>query len=107
MQTLDEDLDFEADNEENQPSGNDSVIDTEKLEILQGIINPTVGNQPLTTPKLCDKWSSGHLHGFGLSDSSGEDTDAKGVRNKKKGATHIKMVPNPDQWAEEDIDIVC
>ena len=110
-QPLDEDFDFaaddEGDSEENQPGGDDSVIDPRELEILQGIIKPPPSDQPLTMPKSGDKQGSGHLDGFGFSNSSGEDMDAKGIRSKKKGVTPIKMVSNPNQWAEEDIDIVC
>ena len=61
--TLDKDTEFEADDEgegeENQPGGDDSVLDAEELEILQTIINPTAGDQSLTTPK------SGEKRGFG------------------------------------------
>ena len=96
-QTFDEDVDFEADDEgegkENQPGGDDSIIDTEELEILQGIINPAASDKPLTTPKLGNKWGSGHLNGLGFSNSSGEDLDAKSVRNKKKGAMPSKWHP--------------
>ena len=41
------------------------------------------------------------------SDLSVEDLDTKGVRNKKKGMMPTKAAPNPSQWSDEDIDIVC
>ena len=109
-QTFDEDVDFEADDEgegkENQPGGDDSIIDTEELEILQGIINPAASDKPLTTPKSGDKWGSGHLDGLGLYDSSGEDMDAKGMWNKKKALKPVKVASHTKQWTKEYIDIV-
>ena len=68
---LDEELDLglEADNEgdgEKNPPGDDSVVDLQELEILQGIVNPSPGGQPPTTPKSGKKWGSAHLNGSGL-----------------------------------------
>ena len=48
----------------------------------------------------------GHLDSLGLSDSSGEDMDAKGIRNKKKVSMPVKAASSTEQWTEEDIDIV-
>ena len=111
-QPLDEELDLgleaddKGDGEKNQPGGDDSAIDLQEVEILQGIVNPGAGGQPLTMPKSGDKRGSAHLDSSLSSDSSGEDLDAKGIKNKKKGATPTKVASNPSQWAEEDIDIV-
>ena len=96
----------EGDREKNQPGGDDSVIDLQEVKILQGIVNPGPSRQPPTMPKLGDKQGLGHLNGSGSSDSSGEDLDAKGIKNKKKGATPTKAASNPSQWTDEDIDIV-
>ena len=112
MQPLDENLDLwleaddEGDSKKNQPGGDDCIIDPAELEILQGIVNPGPNDQVLTTPKSVNKQGSAHLNGFGSSDSSNEDMDAKGTQNRKKRATPTKMASNPSQWAEEDIDIV-
>ena len=112
MQPLDKNLDFglepddEGDSEKNQPGGDDSVINPRELETLQGIINPGPDDHPPTTPKSDDKWGLAHLDSSGSSDSSGEDLDAKGVWNRKKGATSTKMASNPSQWTKEDVDIV-
>ena len=111
LQPLDKDLDLglEADNggngEKNQPS-DDSVIDPRELKILRGIINMGPNNQQSIMPQSGDKWGSAHLDGSGSSDSSGEDLDTKGVRNRKKGVMPTKMASNPSQWTEEDINIV-
>ena len=105
------DLGHEADNagdsEKNQPAGDDSVINLQEIEILQGIINPGPSQEPLSTPNLGDKPGSAHLDGSGSSDSSGEDLDTKGIRIKKKGVMPTKATSNPSQWSKEDIDIVC
>ena len=73
---------------------------------MQGIVNPGPDSQPLATPKSGDKWGLAHLDGSAFSDSSGKDLDAKGIMNKKKGATPTKVASNTSQWAEEDIDVV-
>ena len=75
-------------------------------KILQGIVNPGPGGQPPTMPKSGKKWDLAHLDGSGFSNSSGEDLDAKGVKNKKKGVMPTKTASNTSQWAEEDIGIV-
>ena len=112
VQPLDKELDLgleaddEGDGKKNQPGGDNSIIDLQEVEILQGIVNPGPGRRPPTMPKSGDKWDSAHLNGSGSSDSSGEDLDAKGVKNKKKGVTPTKAASNLSQWAEEDIDVV-
>ena len=42
--------DDEGDGEKNQPGGNDSVIDIQEIKILQGIVNPGPGQEPLSMP---------------------------------------------------------
>ena len=97
----------EGDGEKNQPGGDDSVINLQEIEILQGIVNLGPSQEPLSMPKMGDNWSSAHLDGSSSSDSSGEDLDAKGIRIKKKWAMSTKATSNPRQWSEEDIDVVC
>ena len=110
-QPLDDELDLgleaddKGDGKKNQP-GDDSIIDLQELEILLGIVNPGPGSQPLAMPKSGNKQGSAHLDCSGFSNSSGKDLDAKGVMNKKKGATPTKAASNTSQWAEEDIDVV-
>ena len=48
-------VDDQDDGEKNQPSNN-SIIDLQELEILQGIVNPGPGSQPLAMPKSCGVW---------------------------------------------------
>ena len=84
-----------------------SGIDPKELEILQGIVNKGQGQKPPSIPKSGDKQGSSHLDGSALSDSSGEDLDAKCMKSNKKGIMPTKVVPNPSQWTEEDIDVVC
>ena len=112
-QPLDEDLDMglkaddEGDGERDQP-GDDSMIALVEIEILKGIINPGIDDQPPTAPKSGNKRGLTHLDGSSSSsDSSDEDLDAKGIQSKKKGVTPTKVTSNPSQWTEEDIDIVC
>ena len=105
------DMGQEADDEgdgEKDPTGEETLPDPSKLELLQGIINPAALNQPPLGPKSGNKRGPSHLDGGSASsDSSVEDLDAKGVRPKKKGSTPTKVpVSHPNQWAEEDIDIV-
>ena len=82
-------------------------IDSEEVQMLKQIIKPAAAGQPSTAPKSGDKWGSTHLNGgSGSSDSSGEDLDAsRGTRTKKKTLTPTKA-SHPNQWSEEDIDIV-
>ena len=112
---FDEELDMalEADNEANadkEPAEDirdELEIDPEEVQMLKQIIKPTTGGQPSTAPKSGNKRGSTHLDGgSGLSDSSGEDLDAsRGARAKKKTSTPTKA-SHPNQWSEEDIDIV-
>ena len=76
--------------------------------MLKQIIKPAAGGKPSTVPKLGDKRGSTHLDGSsGLWDSSGEDLDAsRGTRGKKKTSTPTK-VSHPNQWFNDDINIVC
>ena len=83
------------------------ILDASELEILQGIINPGTEDQAPIMHKSGEKQGSGHLNSSGSSDSSGEDLDAKGAWNRKKGSTPTKMASNTRQWTEEDIDVVC
>ena len=71
------------------------------------IIKPTANSQPSTAPKLGDKRGLTHLDsGSSLSDLSGEDLDAsRGARTKKKMSMPTKA-SHPNQWSEDDIDIV-
>ena len=105
------DMGQEADDEEDgekDPTGDETLPDPSKLELLQGIINPASQNQLPPAPKSGDKRGPSHLDGSSASsDSSIEDLDAKGARPKKKGSTPTKApVSHPSQWAEEDIDVV-
>ena len=105
------DMGQEADNEgdgEKDPTGDETLPDPSKLELLQEIIDPAVHNRPPPVPKSGNKRGPSHLDGGSASsDSSVEDLDAKGVRPKKKGLTPMKaQVSHPSQWAEEDIDAV-
>ena len=74
---------------------------------MKQIIKPA-GGQSSTAPKSGDKRGSTHLDGSsGSSDSSSEDLDAtRGARTKKKMSTPTKA-SHPNQWSEDDIDIVC
>ena len=111
-QQLDEDLDagLEADDEggreKDQPGGDDSLIDLSELEILKGIVIPGTSDQAPIMPKSGNKRGSSHLDGSGSSDLSGEDLDAKGTWNRKKGSMPTKMTSNTSQWTDEDIDVV-
>ena len=91
------DLGLEADDvgdgKKNQPD-DDSIINLQEPEILQGIVNPGPSSQPLATPKSGDKWGLANLDGSTFSNSSGEDLDTKGIMNKKKGATPTKAASN-------------
>ena len=89
--------DDEGDSEKHEPGADDPAIDLQEIEILQGIVNLTPGQQPPSMPKSGNKRGLAHLDGSGSSDLSGEDLDAKGIRNKKKGVTPIKETPNPSQ----------
>ena len=74
--------------------------------MLKQIIKPA-GGQPSTAPESGNKRGSAHLDGgSGSSDSSGEDLDAsRGARTKKKTSTPTKA-SHPNQWSEDDINIV-
>ena len=98
--------DNEGDSKKNQPGSNNFVIDLQEVEILREIINLGPGQQQLSMPKSGNKRGSAHLDGSGSSDSSGEDLDAKGIRNKKKGAMPTKAMFNPSQRTEEDIHVI-
>ena len=105
------DMGQEADDKgdgEKDPTGDETLPDPSKLELLQEIIDPAAHNQPPPVPKSGDKRGLSHLDGGSASsDSSVEDLDAKGVHPKKKGSTPKKVsVSHPSQWAEEDIDVV-
>ena len=101
----------DADNEgegEKDPTGDEPSLNPAELEILQGIINPVAGDRPSLVPKSGDKQGSTHLGGDGgLSDSSGEDLDAKNIHPKKKGSTPTKAPATHPKWVEEDVDMVC
>ena len=75
--------------------------------MLKQIIKPTTSGQPSTVPKSGNKQGSTHLDGgSGSSDSSSEDLDAsRGARTKKKTSMPTKAL-HPNQWSEDDIDIV-
>ena len=75
--------------------------------MLKQIIKPAAAGQPSTVPKSGDKWDLTHLDGgSGLSDSSSEDLDAsRGTRAKKKMSMPTKA-SHPNQWSEDDINIV-
>ena len=105
------DMGQEADNEgdgEKDPAGDETLPDPSELELLQEIIDPAAHNQLPPVPKSGNKRGPSHLDGSSASsDSSVEDLDTKGARPKKKGLTPTKAsVSHPNQWAEEDIDVV-
>ena len=112
---FDEELDMalEANNEANankEPAEDirdELEIDPEEVQMLKQIIKPAAGGQPSTTPKSGDKRGSTHLDSSsGLLDSSGEDLDAsRGTQAKKKMLTPTKA-SHPNQWSEDEIDIV-
>ena len=107
------DMALEANNEANvdkEPTediGDELDIDPEEVQILKQIIKPAAGSEPSTMPKLDNKRGSTHLDGSsGSSDSSGEDLDAsRGTWAKKKTLMPTK-VSHPNQWSEDDINIV-
>ena len=103
---MDFEADDEGDGEETQPGGDDSVIDTEEVTILQTIMNPMVGDLPPIMPKSGDKQGSRHLDNLGFSNSSGKDMDAKGTWSKKKVSMPVKAVSTTEQWTKEDIEVV-
>ena len=93
---------------EKDPTGDETLPNPSKLELLQEIIDPAAHNRPPPVPKSGDKRGPSHLDsGSASSDSSVEDLDAKGACPKKKGSTPMKApVSHPSQWPEEDIDVV-
>ena len=106
---FDEGLDMvlKSDDEANvdkEPTGDELDIDPEEVQMLKQIIKPTSGSEPSTAPKSGDKWGSTHLDGS--SGLSSEDLDAsRGAWAKKKTSTPTK-VSHPNQWSEDDIDIM-
>ena len=112
---FDEELDMalEANNEANadkEPTedvGDKLEIDPEEVQMLKQIIKSAAGGQPPTATKSGDKQGSTYLDGGSdLSDSSGEDLDAsRGAQAKKNTSTPTKAL-HPNQWSEDDIDIV-
>ena len=104
---LEADDEADVDKEPTEDVGDELNIDPEEVQMLKQIIKPAGGGQPSTAPKLGDKRGSTHLDGSsGLSDSSGEDLDAsRGTRAKKKTSMPTKA-SHPNQWSEDDIDIV-
>ena len=105
---LEADDEANADKEPTEDVGDELKIDPEEVQMLKQIIKPTAGGQPSTTPKLGDKRGSTYLNGSsGSLDSSGEDLDAsRSARTKKKMSMPTKA-SHPNQWSEDDIDIVC
>ena len=103
---LDMALEADADKEPAEDVGDELEIDPEEVKMLKQIIKPA-GGQPSTVPKSGDKRDSTHLDsGSGSSDSSGEDLDAsRGARTKKKTSMPTKAL-HPNQWSEDDIDIM-
>ena len=104
---LEADDEADADKKPTEDIGDELDIDPEEVQMLKQIIKPATGSQPSTMPKLGDKRGLTHLDsGSGSSDSSGEDLDAsRGARAKKKMSTPTKA-SHPNQWSEDDIDIV-
>ena len=104
---LEADDEADADKEPTEDVGDELDVDPEEVQMLKQIIKPATSGQPSTVPKLGDKRDSTHLDGgSGSSDSSGEDLDAsRGTRAKKKTSMPTK-VSHPNQWSEDDIDIM-
>ena len=88
--------DDEGDSEKHKPDGEEPDVDPQELEILQGIVDKALSQNSPFVSKSGDKQGPAHLDGSASSDLSVKDLDAKGVRNKKKGMTSTKVVPN---WA--------
>ena len=77
---------------EKDPTGDKTLPDPSKLELLQGIIDPAAQNWLPPVPKSGNKRGPSHPDGGSASsDSSVEDLDAKGVHPKKKGSTPEKV----------------
>ena len=104
---LEADDEANADKEPTEDVGDKLDIDPEEVQMLKHIIKPTTGSQPSTAAKLGNKQDLTHLDGSSSSsDSSSEDLDAsRGTRAKKKTSTPTKA-SHPNQWSEDDIDIV-
>ena len=104
---LEADDEADADKEPAEDVRDKLEIDPEEVQMLKQIIKPATGSQPSTAPKSGDKRGSTHLDGgSGSSDSSGEDLDAsRGTQAKKKTSMPTKA-SHPNQWSEEDIDIM-
>ena len=104
---LEADDETDADKEPTEDVGDELDINLEEVQMLKQIIKPAAGGQPSTVPKLGNKRASTHLDGgSGSLHLSGEDLDAsRGARAKKKTSTPTKAL-HPNQWSEDDIDIV-
>ena len=104
---LEVDDEANADKEPTEDIGDELEINPEEVQMLKQIIKPTSGSQPSSTPKSGKKRGSTHLDGdSGLSDSSSEDLDAsRGTQAKKKTSTPTKVL-HPNQWSNDDINIV-
>ena len=104
---LEADNEAGADKEPTEDVGDKLEIDPEEVQMLKQIIKSTASGQPPTVPKSGNKRASTHLDGSsGLSDSSGDDMDAsRGTQTKKKMSMPTKA-SHPNQWSEDDIDIV-
>ena len=91
-------LRMEADDEDDggKPGldSNKPGIDPKELEILQGLVIKGQGQKQPSG----DKRGLSQLNGSALSESLGEDLDAK---------ASTKVAPNPSQWTDDDIDLVC
>ena len=105
---LEADDEANANKEPTEDVGDKLKINPEEVQMLKQIIKPTAGGQPSTMPKLGDKRGLTYLDGSsGSSDSSSEDLDAsRSTQTKKKMSTPTKA-SHPNQWSEDDIDIVC
>ena len=97
----------DADKEPTEDIGDELDIDPEEVQMLKQIIKPTAGSQLSTALKSGDKRGLTHLDGgSGSSDLSNEDLDAsRGTRTKKKTSTPT-MASHPNQWSEDDINIM-
>ena len=97
----------DADKEPTEDIGDELEIDPQEVQMLKQIIKPTGGSQPSTVPKSGDKRGSTQLDGgSGSSDLSGEDLDASRGTRAKKTSMPTKA-SHPNQWSEDDINIVC
>ena len=104
---LEADNEADADKEPTKDVGDEFDIDPEEVQMLKQIIKPAAGGEPSTAPKSGDKLGLTHPDGgSSSSDSSSEDLDAsRGTQAKKKMLTPTKVL-HPNQWSEDDINIV-